>query len=89
MRQRLNPIFIILNNGTYAVEEVRMSLHPSDCYMTHVAACKPDSAVITAACLGPPNAAVLTLCAAADDPPRGVQRAQSVGLCQAGRGAVQ
>lgn len=23
MRQRLNPIFIILNNGTYAVEEVR------------------------------------------------------------------
>ena len=23
MRQQLNPIFIILNNGTYAVEEVR------------------------------------------------------------------
>ena len=28
MRQRLNPIFIILNNGTYAVEEVRQLLHP-------------------------------------------------------------
>lgn len=25
MRQRLNPIFIILNNGTYAVEEVNES----------------------------------------------------------------
>lgn len=23
MRQHLNPIFVILNNGTYAVEEVR------------------------------------------------------------------
>ena len=28
MRQRLNPIFIVLNNGTYAVEEVHRLLHP-------------------------------------------------------------
>lgn len=25
MRQKLNPIFILLNNGSYAVEEVRPS----------------------------------------------------------------
>jgi hypothetical protein len=58
MRQRLNPIFIILNNGTYAVEEVRKLLH---CCLIYVAACEPVSAAITAACSCTPSTAVPTL----------------------------
>lgn len=60
MRQRLNPIFIILNNGTYAVEEVCKLLHSSGCCPMHMAACNLVSAAITAACSWIPDAAVLT-----------------------------
>jgi TPP-dependent 2-oxoacid decarboxylase len=56
MRQRLNPIFIILNNGTYAVEEVRKLLH---CCLIYVTACKLVAAAITASCSWIPNTAVL------------------------------
>lgn len=39
MRQRLNPIFIILNNGTYAVEEVCQLLPPTGCWLAVAGCC--------------------------------------------------
>jgi hypothetical protein len=52
MRQRLNPIFIILNNGSYAVEEVCKLQQP---VQPDVSNCSP-----TAACSATANAGNLT-----------------------------